>query len=240
MGDNRAEPQALSKPLLEAELFAPVKRYFKGLGFTVYAEVAHYYRGIDLVAVKGDDHVAVELKLTFNDKVVSQARQNSLSFSKGYVAYPVKEPVYFHFDEVYWKLRESTRVRYEHCRGSGIGILQILPSGMIYEALEPQEQKVFKKMDFAHYEEKDDDVGGLPFQKGVSAGYHELESIKKYVAINPTASWQEIFDNVHTHYAHARSLSGAMRQWRGFSLSDFKRRLPSATPGTAELKREDI
>lgn len=210
---------------LEADLYPLVKKYFKSLGYTVYAEVAHYYRGIDLVAIKDEHHIAVELKLCFNDKVVSQAIQNSISFDHVYVAYPVKKPVYFHFDETYWKLRESTRSRYERCVGRGVGILQILPTGVIYEALEPKQQEFFKKLDYTHYEENDKDVGGLPYQKGVSAGYHELESIKKYVTNNPNASWQDIFDNVHTHYANAKSLSGAMRQWRGFSLQDFKRRL---------------
>lgn len=210
----------------EQDLFPIIKKSFKERGFAVYAEVAHYLRGIDLVAVKPEEHIAVELKMTFNNHLIRQAGWDTTSFDKVYIAFPVSKPVLYHNDETYWKIKESVRARYDRCVAQGIGIFQILPSGVIFEALEAKQQEYLKRMDFSHYTEGEDDIGGLPSQKGVSAGYYELESIKDYVRAHPEARWQEIFDNVHTHYSNHRSLAGAMRQWRGFSLQEFKKTLP--------------
>lgn len=219
----------------EADLFPIVKANFKRQGYSVYAEVAHFLRGIDLVAVRTEEHIAVELKMSFNDHVVRQAHWNTLSFDKVYIAFPLTKPVLYHNDEVYWKLKESVRNRYDRCVREGIGIYQILPHGLIFEALEAKQQNVVKRMDFTHHKESVEDVGGLPSQKGVSAGYYELENIKDYVRAHPSASWREIFENVHTHYSNHTSLAGAMSQWRGFSLKEFKAKIAPQKTETAEL-----
>lgn len=209
----------------ECDLYPIVKKMFKERGYSVFAEVAHFMRGIDLVAIKEEEHIAVELKLSFNWDVVRQAHTNKISFDKSYVAYPVKKPVLFHSEDVYWKLRDSTKQRYDRCVKEGIGIFQILPSGVIFEALEGQQLDPVRRMDFTHHKESEHDLGGLPSQKGVSAGYYELECIKDYVREHPDAKWKEIYDNVHNHYSNEKSLAGCMASWRGFSLSDFKKSL---------------
>lgn len=209
----------------EVDLFPIVKASFKEKGYSVYAEVAHFLRGIDLVAVKPEEHIAVELKMSFNNHLVAQAGWDTISFDKVYVAFPVSKPVLYHNDEVYWKLKEGIKTRYDRCFKQGIGILQILPHGLIFEALEAKKQQTIRRMDFTHFTESEEDLGGLPSQKGVSAGYYELENIKDYVRAHPTASWQEVFDNVHTHYSDHKSLAGSMSQWRGFSLRQFKETL---------------
>jgi len=209
----------------ESDLYPIIKSYFKKQGYAVFAEVACDYRGVDLVAVKGDEHIAVELKLTFNDAVVRQAMLGTHHFDKVYVAYAAKKATLFNIDDNYWALRESIRHRYDSVERRGIGILQVMPTGWIYEALEPKQQKPYRKLDLQHYVESDDDLGGVPYQRGVSEGYHELDSIKRYVTEHPDANWQEIYDNVSNHYASPRSLSGSMSQWRGFSLPEFKRTL---------------
>lgn len=206
----------------EADLFPIIKSLYKEQGYKVFAEVAHFLRGIDLVAVKPEEHIAVELKLKFNIQVVRQAGWDTISFDKVYVAFPVKKPILFHNQDTYWEQRESTRKCYDGCRERGIGILQILPTGIVFEALEAKKQDTVRRMDFSHHLEKEDDIGGVPNQKGVSAGYYELENIKDYVRTHPNASWREIFENVHTHYSDHRSLAGAMSRWRGFSLKQFK------------------
>lgn len=215
----------------ESDLYPIVKKYFKDQGYTVFAEVACMGRGVDMVAVKGDEHIAIELKLSFNSDVVWQARQATLHFDKSYIAFPVKEARFFHQPDYYWAQRESIQQRYLNMEGLGIGMLQVLPSGMVYEELEAKQQKPYRKLDLQHYVEADDDLGGLPYQKGVSEGYHELESIKKYVRDHPKANWREIFENVSTHYASHTSLAGSMSQWRGFYLSEFKKSLKEKTNG---------
>lgn len=207
----------------EKDLFPPLKKSFKADGFAVYAEVPNLQRGVDFVAVKEGEHVAVEMKLSFNKEVVHQASGNHMSFHKTYVAYPVLEPVLFHQDDTFWNLRESIRERVAFCIYRGIGILQVLPSGLIFEALESKTIKPWREFDFSQYEESEDDEAGLPCQKGVSEGYMELKAIKAYVIENPDANWKEIFENVQNHYSSPSSLSGSMSQWRGFSLQEFKK-----------------
>lgn len=217
----------------EADLYAPVKKSFKADGYAVYAEVACNYRGVDMVAEKGDEQIAIELKLSFNDKVVQQARDNKHFFDKSYIAFPVKKPIYFNMPDELAKLRESVQWRYTVCQKMGIGILEVLPSGVIFEVLEAEvleRNKHIRRLDLTHYIEADDDLGGLPYQRGVSEGYHELEGIKRYVTAHPNASWKEIFDNVSNHYSSHTSMAGAMRQWRGFSLAEFKKGLATYKP----------
>lgn len=219
MSQNIKTPHIVQK---EADLYPIIKKSFKNDGYSVFAEVACNYRGVDLVAVKGDEHIAVELKKSFNDHVLRQATWDANYFDKVYVAFPVRKAILFHSDDVYWGLRESVRDRYDYCLKRGVGIIQVLPSGMVYEALEPTQQRTIRKLDLKHYIDADDDVGGVPYQKGVSEGYHELESIKKYVIAHPDASWREIYENVPNHYSSHTSLSSSMSQWRGFYLQAFK------------------
>jgi len=207
----------------EKDLFPPLKRYYKEQGYKVYAEVPSHYRGVDFVAVSGKEQIAVEMKLRFNRDVVWQANQNTSSFPYSYVAYPVKEAVLFHSENQ--NLRESVRLHVQHCKNWGIGILQVLPYGTIFTALEAKENKVRQLFDFSLYREGKNDEAGLPYQKGVSEGHYELKLIKAYVIKHPNTDWKEIYANVQNHYASHQSLSGSMKQWRGFSLKEFKKNL---------------
>lgn len=208
----------------ESDLYPIIKNYFKERGYVVYAEVAHYLRGIDLVAISETEHIAVELKLRFNYDVVRQASWNRVSFNKSYICFFTNKPKFFH-DYHFDKLTKMQQELYCRLENEGIGILEVLPSGTIFEALKPKEQNPHKRIDFTHHKESEDDLGGLPCQKGVSAGYYELECIKDYVRKYPNATWREIYANVHTHYSNHNSLAGAMSQWRGFNLRDFKNTL---------------
>lgn len=226
----------------ESDLYPLVKKSFNKDGYTVYAEVAVDYRGVDLVAAKGDEQIAVELKLSFNDSVVQQAMLATHHFDKVYVAFPVKKAIYFNISEHFEKLRETTKRRYGWCEQRGIGILEVFESGLIFEVLEPKVQQPYRKVDLQHYVESDDDLGGVPYQRGVSEGYHELMSIRKYVTEHPTASWKEIYANVSNHYSSHTSMAGAMRQWRGFNLSEFKASLvpkPADKPIQIEILKNN-
>lgn len=54
---------------MERELFIPIKEYFESLGYTCDGEV----RDIDLYMEKGDERIAVELKVTFDFRALQQA-----------------------------------------------------------------------------------------------------------------------------------------------------------------------
>lgn len=223
------------KKCKEKDLYPQLKKWFKNQGYTVYAEVACFARGVDFVAEKGEDHIAVEMKTSFNVDVVRQAGWNQAAFGKSYVAYPVREVILIpdSFEAMqmdhyapYRKLKETVKERIEHCRNRGIGILQVVGDSMIpIEVLEARYEKPYRIFDFSQYKESDDDEAGLPCQRGVSAGYYELKAIKEYVTAHPEAKWKEIFDNVQNHYENYKSMAGSMKTWRGFSLADFKKTL---------------
>lgn len=207
----------------EKDLFPPLKAHFKGQGYKVYAEVPCFYRGVDFVAVNGEDHIAVEMKMMFNTKVCQQAHDNSVSFGKSYIAFPVKNLINYENNDVYWKLRESTRNLIEYCRNRGIGIIQIVGQRQIIVTVsEAVYKKPYRIFDFSQYRESVKDEAGLPYQKGVSQGYMELKAIKAYLKKHPYAKWKEIWGAVQNHYSSPASLGSSMRSWRGFNLEEFR------------------
>lgn len=212
----------------EKDLFPRLKKHFKDKGYSVFAEVACYGRGVDFVAVKGAEHIAVEMKLRFSREVLSQAFGNKISFGLSYCAYPVKKAVLLdpNNHENYWKLPERLRQKIDYCKQRGIGVLQLVGEHQIvFEAIEAVYEKPYKAFDFTHYIESESDEAGLPHQKGVSTGYYELIAIKAYVVKNPQAKWSEIYKNVYNHYSSPSSLASSMKSWRGFSLPEFKKTL---------------
>lgn len=66
----------------ETGLSEPIAAYFRALGYTVRAEVKH----CDLVAVRDDEVVAVELKRVLNITVLAQAARRQQIADKVYVA----------------------------------------------------------------------------------------------------------------------------------------------------------
>lgn len=200
--------------MLEKELFPPLKKYLKELGYTVYCEVPNHYRSVDVVAVKDNVHVAIELKVAFNAAVVRQASSNRFFFHRSYVGVPAKV-----------RLLGKTM---EWCRRFGVGVFLINESGVRME-LEARDNVPMKIYDFSLFQERDDDEAGLPYQKGVSEAAVDLERIKHYVTLHPFANWKEIFRNVQNHYSSPKSLAGSMKQWRGFSLYQFKEQLRRGT-----------
>lgn len=66
----------------ETELYGPVKQFLESAGFAVKGEV----RGCDLVAVRGDQLIVVELKVAFNLALVLQGVERQRSADLVYVA----------------------------------------------------------------------------------------------------------------------------------------------------------
>lgn len=72
----------------ETELYTPVKTLLIGLGYEVKAEVAH----MDVVALKDNELVVIELKTSFTLKLLLQASQRQKVAEKVYVALPAPTP----------------------------------------------------------------------------------------------------------------------------------------------------
>lgn len=77
--------------LLERELYEPVKKWLEGCGYTPRAEVRH----CDIVALKGDLVLAVEMKTTLNLDVILQAVDRQRFCDLVYIAVPKKGRVLF-------------------------------------------------------------------------------------------------------------------------------------------------
>ncbi len=68
----------------ETDLYGPVHDYLERLGYQVQGEV----NGCDLTAIMGDELVVVELKTSFNLKLLSQAVKRQRAADSVYVAIP--------------------------------------------------------------------------------------------------------------------------------------------------------
>lgn len=72
--------------MLEKDLYGPVKEWLKGKGYEPKAEVA----GCDILAVREDVTLAVELKVTLNLEVILQAADRQRLADIVYIAVPKK------------------------------------------------------------------------------------------------------------------------------------------------------
>jgi len=72
----------MSKVLKESDLYEPIKAFFIGNGYTVNGEV----KNIDMVVSKDDELIAIELKPTFNLKLILQAIDRQKMIDSVYVA----------------------------------------------------------------------------------------------------------------------------------------------------------
>ncbi|WP_240841203.1 DUF2161 family putative PD-(D/E)XK-type phosphodiesterase [Acidaminobacter sp. JC074] len=70
------------KDLKESDLYHPIKKYFESCGYKVHGEV----KDIDMVIKKDDESIAIELKPTFNLKLILQAVDRQKTFDSVYVA----------------------------------------------------------------------------------------------------------------------------------------------------------
>jgi len=73
--------------MLECELYPPVKSYLESLGYEVKAEV----KGCDVVALKDDAQVIIELKLSFSLDLILQAVNRKGLGDNVYVAVPAPD-----------------------------------------------------------------------------------------------------------------------------------------------------
>lgn len=72
----------------EADLYLPIKKYFLSQGYEVYGEV----KDIDMVLKKDENIFGIELKTTFNLKLILQAVERQKYMNAVYVA--IKKPTY--------------------------------------------------------------------------------------------------------------------------------------------------
>ncbi len=97
----------------ETDLFAPVRDHFEGEGFKVAAEVQH----CDVVALKDDELVIIELKRSLNMTLLTQALARQSLTDTVYIAIP--EPA---------KINRRFRAQQRVVKRLGLGLLTIYES----------------------------------------------------------------------------------------------------------------
>jgi len=86
----------MKKYLKECDLYEPIKAFFIENGYDVYGEV----KNIDMVASKDDEVIAIELKPTFNLKLILQAVDRQKMIDSVYVAIFKPKTINKRFKEV--------------------------------------------------------------------------------------------------------------------------------------------
>lgn len=112
----------------ETELFAPVRDHFEALGYAVAAEVNH----CDLVALRDDELIIVELKRSLNMTLLTQAVDRQSLTRQVYIAIP--EPA---------RRGKAYRARARVVKRLGLGLITVYRSPLRYAAnirLEPDWQ----------------------------------------------------------------------------------------------------
>lgn len=89
--DEMKEKKDKKKILYEEDLYAPIRDYLTKEGYTVKGEVGH----CDIMAVKYDDVLVVEMKKTLNLEVILQASIRQRLTDRVYIAVPKKGKVLF-------------------------------------------------------------------------------------------------------------------------------------------------
>ncbi len=181
----------------ESDLSAPVSRWLEGRGYTVYAEVPHYSSAIDLVGWRGDELVAVELKLTLSHKVRYQAMLAQTCCDQCYVAVGTK----------------PRRSSLEACREVGLGVLSLRRGLVILVAPnsrwlnEGAKRRMLEQLETL----EPGGIGGRACELGVGPAQELETAIAEFKKKHPRATFKEMFRAIPNHYASASSMYVAMR-----------------------------
>ncbi len=188
--------------LNEITLSKPVQEYFERLGYRVYFEIPELQRVVDIVAVKKDEVVAVELKMGYCKKALYQARINTLFADRSYIA--VKS-----------KPREENVLK---CQKLNVGILLVRNNEIAilleatktkYGPLSGHRKSVIESCE----RNKDNALAGMPCQKGVGPAIEVNKAVVEYFKLHPKSSWKEAFANVPNHYASAASMRQSIEKF---------------------------
>lgn len=182
--------------LREAKLFLPVSDWLKSQGYTVFGECW----GHDVVAYRDDLILTVELKMSLSRKVCQQLVRAARFSNYVYAGVPTNP-------------RKSSL---ELCDLYGVGVLRIGDEVDVVRDC-PIPQRFFQAdwhtqalTALKGWTPLDNQVGGVPVLKGEGAAQKCAQRVREYAIANPKAGWRDVFRDVPNHYAHHRSMRGAM------------------------------
>ena len=152
---------------MEKDLFNPIKGYFEKQGFVCDGEV----EGIDLYMEKGEEQIAVELKVSLDFRSVQQAALRQKMFEKVYIG--IFKPKSMKSTSFYDKLYLLNRL--------GIGLIvvskrskqvQVMYEPVVTELSVYQKRNVRKKkavQDEFHRRRTKNNIGGVTGQKLITS-----------------------------------------------------------------------
>jgi hypothetical protein len=185
----------------EVDLGKHIISFLEKSNYKIYQEVDCKSRGIDIVGVSTKDThtIAVELKLTFNIKLIEQAYNNRSYCHYSYLAVPSA------------KHNNSRRFAIEVCRDYGIGIIEYVKStGQTRELVKPSRNNnpetitIFE--DKASYSE-----AGSPDGKRWTPFKQTCVHINEHLSKNPGITINELVKNINHHYANPNSAKTTIR-----------------------------
>lgn len=200
----------MKRQLRECELSKPVSEWLEGRGLEVYAEVPLGAGAIDLVGVDYQNNivVSVEMKTGYTRKVFSQAQLAGTRSNEAWVCAPTK----------------PAQKTLDYAELYGVGILRVY-AGRVEIVTECPKRAHYPRIDSTIRQLKrlpKGGIGGKPCVKGEGPAQSVAQKVRDYIKANCPKTWQEVFENVPNHYAHARSMGGTMSMNHNVSLGMFK------------------
>lgn len=180
----------------ESDLYVLLEKYYTDLGYEVKGEVC----GCDLVAVKGDDLVIIELKKSFNVKLLYQAVRRLTATDNVYVAFlkpETRQPM------SYWTMIKSL------CRRLHIGAF-VIDKGSIKCLSQPapflpKKSSVQAKKIFAEFSGRKAsvNVGGVTGKKLETAYLENAIKIAVILSDNEARSAKQLAELGASEKAHS-------------------------------------
>ncbi len=150
----------------ESDLYLPIKLFLEEQGYAVQAEV----KGCDVVGVRGDEIIVIELKKQFSLKLVLQAIKRQEVCSSVYMAFPITKAIQARrrLNEIKaLAKRLHLGLMFVHDRPSGLLVeVPLLPNFDVFRT-NIKAQKAFTKELFSR--EHSVNTGGVTKQKVMTA-----------------------------------------------------------------------
>ena len=181
--------------MTEAQMSPIVSRWLIANGYTPFAEVPVGH-GIDLVGIRDDEIIAVELKRCMSLRVYQQALRNQLF-------------VHLSFAAVQARPRKPRDLK-------GIGVLIVTDTVEVHaEAVRVYDyplERYLSRLRTVCSCRKPGGIGGLPGGAAVSPAKDAAAVVWPMKLSGLT--WRQVWERFPAHYCNAKSMAGAMKRYR--------------------------
>lgn len=179
----------------ESDLSGPVCDWCRSLGYVVYCEIPIHGTCVDIVATRGDEIIAIELKTSLSRDVLSQAMRAQIFANQVWCGVPTRP--------------RSLVIPQKR----GIGIVRVV-DGLVQVISHASENRKYlfggsrREIMRVLATRQPGGVGGLP----TSINDGPAQQVARLVAPLRVQGlrWKEIYDRVPNHYANWQSMQSVM------------------------------